>query len=174
MGFEFISRTCKLSVWKKCFTAAYLERIKNLLRAEAHGLRSTTKQNCPVTRCLLSLTFVLFFSFSFFLLFWPSFFPTLFMPLLYAGNTYTDDVERQDLVEEYEPPSCTFTYQRRRRTLFILLVITCVTCVYLSYYISAKGEMPCSNYIFWIPYCDREEYLVLSSNVSTREQVTTQ
>lgn len=43
-------------------------RIKNPLRAVAHGLRSATKQNCPVTRCLLSLTFVLFFSFSFFLL----------------------------------------------------------------------------------------------------------
>lgn len=139
-------------------------------RATVHNQTKLSRDALPfVTYLRLVLFLFLFPSF-----FWPSFFPTLFMPLLYAGNTYTDDVERQDLVEEYEPPSCTFTYQRRRRTLFILLVITCVTCVYLSYYISAKGEMPCSNYIFWIPYCDREEYLALASNVSTREQVTTQ
>jgi hypothetical protein len=50
-------------------------------------------------------------------------------------------------------------HQRRRHGLFVLLVVACMSCVFLSYRVSSGSGTPCSTYIIWMPSCNREEYL---------------
>ncbi|ORY95851.1 hypothetical protein BCR43DRAFT_493700 [Syncephalastrum racemosum] len=63
--------------------------------------------------------------------------------------------------------------QKQRHILFFFLILVCMFCIGLSYQVSSEADrLPCSNYIFWVPNCNREEYAVETTNATTPDTIT--